>query len=223
MLISILLPTRNRPEWLPRAIASVLAQTYASWELILLDNSDERQYDPDDPPGRLRAGNSIRYAYISQAPLHVLYEVALNAARGELVCHFADDDELPPWALETAAREIGDADWLVGTTEIRDAAGNVITTRGGCREALERTKAGEYWLGGGVYWRKSLSDRVGGYDPRFDGAADFDLFLRFAAESDPAFTPEVLYWYTDHPATDSRLRPGNQARMSQLIAEKHRR
>ena len=183
--------------------------------MVLLDNSDDPQHVPSDP--------RIRYIRTPFAPLHALYSIALRAVRGEIVSPLADDDELPPWALETAACEIGDADWLVGTTEIRDTAETLIATRGGSREALERTKAGEYWLGGGIYWRKSLSDRVGGFDPRYDGAADFDLYLRFAAESDPAFTPDVLYWYTDHPETDSRLRPGNQARMSQLIAEKHRR
>jgi len=35
MKISLLMPTKNRREFLPRAIASVLAQDYQDWELLI--------------------------------------------------------------------------------------------------------------------------------------------------------------------------------------------
>ena len=210
MLVSILFPTRNRGEWLSRSIGSVLRQTHEEWELIVLDNSDEPVPILDDP--------RIVYRYVEPQPIADLYNEALEFATGDLVCHFADDDQLPPWALRTAVEGIGDADWLVAGTEFYDGAGRLLCVRGGNRAALERTKAGEYWLGGAVYWRKSLTDRLGGYSTTYDGAADFDLFLRLAADSDPAIIPDILYWYTDWSGTDSRIRAANQAVQSRRIA-----
>lgn len=211
MLVSILFPTRNREEWLGRSIGSVLRQTHPDWELIVLDNSDRPVSVLDDP--------RIVYRHVPVAPIADLYNEALALATGDLVCHFGDDDQLPPWALRTAVESIGGADWLVAGTELYDAAGRLLCVRGGNRAALERTKAGEYWLGGAVYWRKSLTDRLGGYKTTYDGAADFDLFLRFAADSDPAIIPDILYWYIDWPGTDSRVRAANQAAQSRRIAQ----
>ena len=40
-LVSVVLPTRNRAQCLPTAIASVLAQTYPRWELLIVDDGSE--------------------------------------------------------------------------------------------------------------------------------------------------------------------------------------
>jgi glycosyltransferase involved in cell wall biosynthesis len=37
-LVSIILPTYNRAHLLPRAVDSVLAQTFPNWELIIWDD-----------------------------------------------------------------------------------------------------------------------------------------------------------------------------------------
>src|SRR5207248_519518 len=38
-LVTVVLATRNRCELLPRAVASVMAQTYPRWELIVVDDA----------------------------------------------------------------------------------------------------------------------------------------------------------------------------------------
>ena len=213
MLISILLPTRNRQEWLTRAVASIIAQTHEDWELIVLDNSDEPQQIPADP--------RIRCYRVPPEKLSRLYDTALRLAQGELCCFIGDDDTFPSQALETAAANIGDANWLVASTEIRNEDGFLIAVRGGTKESVARTLGGEYWLGGAVYWRRSFSDLAGGFDEEFEGAADFDLFLRFIVREEPVVIPDVLYQYTDWAGTDSRQQAQRQqwqsARISQMI------
>jgi glycosyltransferase domain-containing protein len=42
-LVSICIPTYNRPEYLRRVVASCLAQTYRHWEIIITDNSTNHE------------------------------------------------------------------------------------------------------------------------------------------------------------------------------------
>ena len=50
-LVTCMMLTRNRREWLPRAIACYQAQTYANRELlIVMDGEDTRDAIPADQP-----------------------------------------------------------------------------------------------------------------------------------------------------------------------------
>lgn len=204
MKVSVLLPTRNRREFLPRAIASVVAQTHEDWELVLYDVSDEpvRDLVPADDRIRYERGEALGPAADFQA--------CLDRATGTLIHPMGDDDELPPQALGVAVLELGSCEWLVARTHLRTEEGAVYDSRGGDEASLAATLAGEYMLGGAVYWRKRLSDKVGGFDSDFDGAADFDLYVRFARAAPPRIIADVLYLYTNHAGTDSNVRAAHQ-------------
>jgi hypothetical protein len=59
---------------------------------------------------------------------------------------------------------------------------------------------------------------VGGFKSEYDGAADFDLYLRFIDAAEPALSDEILYLYTDHAQTDTRVNAGRQNDASRRIA-----
>lgn len=211
MKFSVICPTRNRPDWIGRAVASVLAQTHADWELILLDNSDE-PYPVVSGDPRVRQFrqpcNGVADAYTK----------ALAMATGDVMVPLGDDDRLPADCLETSAAHFGDHLWLCGITDIQNEAGQTITTRGGDQHSIDRTLAGTYWLGGAVHWRRELTED-GGFDPAYEGAADFALYLRFIRTAPPALVPKVMYLYTDWPGTDSNERAENQRYQSSRIAQ----
>jgi glycosyltransferase involved in cell wall biosynthesis len=210
--ISVLTPTRDRPEWLPRCIESVLAQTFTDWEQIVYDCGDEpvEHLILDDPRVRYVRGESHGPAADFQA--------ALDHATGDIVHPLSDDDRLPKRALQFAAAAIGGKDWLVGRTVLVDPSGMPVALRGGTWADVEATRYGQYMLGGAVYWRKSLTDSLGGFDSSFDGAADFDLYTRFLKHSEPARTQDVLYIYTAHEKTDSVVNADRQADATRRIA-----
>jgi glycosyltransferase involved in cell wall biosynthesis len=206
---SLLTPTKDRPETLQRTIASALAQSYEDWEQIVYDVGDTPATVPDDPRIRYVRGECRGPAQDFQA--------ALDLATGDVVHPLSDDDRLTWWALETVADNIGDADWLYGRTLfIRDGYPVLIL---GDEFELYRLRRG-YYLGGAVYWRKSLTDHIGGFDPTFDGAADYDLYLRMAEHVEPKRLTEILYLYHDHDQTDSRVNMERQADASQRIMER---
>ena len=202
MRFSLLTPTRDRPEWLPRCIESALAQTFTDWEQVVFDNGSAsvEHLVPDDPRVKYHRGTA-------EGPADA-FQQALELAQGEVVHPFSDDDLLTPDALEVVDREIGDHDWLIGNTSFEDANGEHRFQLGGPVH-LDRL-AGSYYLGGAIYWKRTLTDKLGGFDTEFDGAADYELYWRFAQHGNWTYVDHTLYRYTDHPATDSHVRAGNQ-------------
>lgn len=201
---SVVLATKDRPEWLPRAIASVTAQTFEDWEMIVFDNGT----GPMIPALLGGADERIKtYHGTADGPADA-YQQAQRLAKGEILTPLADDDRLTPDALETVDREIGDAEWLVALTSFENLAGERLFLLGGPLD-LDRLKQ-DYYMGGAIYWKRSLMERVGEYDLSYDNAFDYDLYLRFAEAARPKFVDRILHRYTDHDLTDSKVRAESQ-------------
>lgn len=209
---SILTPTKDRPEWLPRCIASVRAQTFEDFEHIIYDNGE------GEPSAFVPEDSRFRYFRGPADGPCGAHLKALHLARGEIITPLGDDDRLPPDALATVDAEIGDAEWLTGLTSFEDIEGERRFLLGGPLD-IERLKQ-DYYLGGAVYWKRSLMDRVGEYDPSYDNAFDYEMYLRFALAARPKFVDKVLHRYTDHSETDSHVRESEQmAQTARIRAE----
>jgi O-antigen biosynthesis protein len=216
MRFTIITPTRDRPGWLMAAVASVQAQTFPDWEHVIVDVSQV----PAGP--LLPRDRRIRYLHLPPASGPALdFQKALDRARGEIIHPLADDDTLAPNALEIVDREIGGHAWLVAGTALLNTNGQAFTHRGGSDAAVRETAQGNYMLGGAIYWKRALTDQLGGFNPAYDGAADFDLYLRFLRHSDPRVIGDILYLYNDHPGTDSRVHEGRQSDAAARIRKAH--
>jgi glycosyltransferase involved in cell wall biosynthesis len=102
MLISCVMPTRNRARWVPLAIECFLAQTYQDTELVILDNGDDDTASlvPDNP--------RIRYERQPGARLCTgeMRNLANELTRGEIICHMDDDDWSAPDRIETQLKQL---------------------------------------------------------------------------------------------------------------------
>lgn len=91
---SVLLPTRNRLEYLKYAVTSVLQQDYANWEIIISDNCSE-----EDIHGYVASLNDARIKYTrtsSFIPVTANWNNALENSSGDYVIMLGDDDCLMP-------------------------------------------------------------------------------------------------------------------------------
>jgi len=94
--VSIILPTFNRADTLPRALRSVQAQTWQDWELIVVDDGST------DGTAELLSGFDPRLVLIQQANQGVTRarNTALQHCRGEFIAFLDSDDEWLPFHLE---------------------------------------------------------------------------------------------------------------------------
>jgi len=102
MLISVAVPTHNRPQLLREALASVAAQTHPEWEVVVVD-------DGSTPPvleSTLRELLGERFILVRHGQaqgIAAAKNAGVAAARGEVVLHLDDDDLLTPTALAQIA------------------------------------------------------------------------------------------------------------------------
>ena len=99
MKFSVLLPTRNRLEYLRYAVESVRRQDYDNWEIIVSDN-----YSEDDIRGFVEALGDDRVRYVrtsSFVPVTDNWNNALNQSDGDYVVMLGDDDGLLPGYFST--------------------------------------------------------------------------------------------------------------------------
>lgn len=130
--VSVIIPTRNRADLLPRAVRSALDQTFRDLEVIVVDDGSQdhtrkQVYSFGDPRVRY-----IRHAQASGAS--GARNTGLSAAKGEF-CAFLDDDD--EWFSYKLARQVAFLDssgtdtGMVGgwMDSVNDRTGERITTR----------------------------------------------------------------------------------------------
>ena len=96
-LVSIILPTRDRLALLPRAVASLQAQTETNFEALVVDNSSEGapRVTPESVPGLA----DPRFRVVRAAGVHnaaSARNVGLGLASAEWVTFLDDDDSYRP-------------------------------------------------------------------------------------------------------------------------------
>lgn len=85
-LISAVMPTYNRRQYIPAAIRCFLAQTYSNKELVIVDNGTDHVED------LIPAG--VRYEHVGSLKLSTgeMRNRACALSTGPIICHWDDDD-----------------------------------------------------------------------------------------------------------------------------------
>ncbi len=116
-LVSAVMPTYNRRAFIPRAVAQFLEQDYQGpRELIVVDDGTDPIEDllplSDERvrlirlEGRLPLGNPVLEKAAGQFSIGAKRNLACEAARGEFICHWDDDDWFSPRRLTYQVGEL---------------------------------------------------------------------------------------------------------------------
>lgn len=102
MQITVVIATHNRAELLREALASIAAQSFREWEIVVVDDGSQPPVSLDGLPQALSGHVSIFRHEQPQGP-SAARNTGMRAARGDLVTFLDDDDLLKPDALNKIA------------------------------------------------------------------------------------------------------------------------
>lgn len=117
--VSVIIPTYKRADLVPRAIASVLAQTYPDFEILVVDDCS-----PDNTEAVVRAIPDARIRYLRHGRNRGLpagRNTGIRAANGGYVAFLDDDDEWKTNKLERQLALMGNYDAVLCATEVNGA------------------------------------------------------------------------------------------------------
>ncbi len=199
------MPVYRGEQFVAAAIESVLAQTYRSFELLIINDGS-----PDNSAqtiSRFLPHPQIQYIEQTNAGVAAARNTGLAHAKGAFVALLDQDDLWLPAKLERQIAYL-DAHPQVGLVHSRveciDAAGNICSCSGAISvHAFEGFCAGRLLLGNGiapltVLICRSCIDDVGGFDQRFAPADDWELWMRIARRYAFGFMEEVTARYRVH-------------------------
>ncbi len=221
--VSVVLPSRDRPAEVRRAVASVLAQTFTDWELVVIDDGsasaarleDLEQLDwrvtvmrNDEPEGVARARNR-----------------GVGSARGEWIAFLDDDDVWHPSKLEVQlarARDTGASFVYTAATVIdgdrrvyvQSAVPDDVYARMLTRDSIVRSPST-------VLVRRDNLIAVGGFDSRLSVVADWELWLRLCPDALVASVPEPLTGIIEHPGSMQLTMVDRIGAELELVAARH--
>jgi GT2 family glycosyltransferase len=198
--ISLVVPVFNPPgEFLTAMIESVRNQTYANWELCIADASTASHVKPI-----LDAVNDarIKVEYLNENQgIAGNSNAALALATGELIGFLDHDDVLAPHALFEVISESlkqPQADVFYSDEDKLDRYGKRTEPIFKPDWSPETLRSRNYLCHFTVLTRRLL-DEIGGFREGFDGAQDYDLFLRATEQARKiVHIPQVLYHWRAH-------------------------
>ncbi len=189
-LVSVIIPTFNRAHVLPRAIESVLSQTYKNIELIVVDDGSS------DDTKLLSVG--ARYFYQENKGVSAARNLGIEKARGEYIAFLDSDDK---WHPEKIQKQIS---FFKKNTHLNLVHTNEVWIRNGVKvnpPKKYKKDGGDQFLRclnlcvispSTVMVKATIFDRFGAFREDYPVCEDFDLWLKITAVEEVGFLPEYL-------------------------------
>ncbi|MFF5867971.1 glycosyltransferase [Pseudomonas sp. NPDC012596] len=176
--VSIIIPTYNTGQYVLDAIDSVLQQSYPNVELIVVDDGST-----DQTPALLEKhpGNFTRYRQ-ANAGQSAAMNFGWQQSSGELLGYLSADDRLHPGAIEAIVEAMAKAPQAVlaypDFCVIDEDSKHVRTVQ--TPDYEERLLIANFQClpGPGALFRRSVWEKVGGWNTGLRNIPDMDFFLR---------------------------------------------
>lgn len=204
-LLSIIIPTHNRPQLVIRAVKSALEQTMKDLEVIVID-------DASQVPPELPQDSRVRMIRLSQASGGAAARnLGTSSACGRWITYLDDDDILLPDMAAVSLKALSENTFktpvaVISGLEVVDAQGKVTQKRippklreQGAHFFLEELAPGySYNTKQTLVVERKLIEQIGGWDEAFRSRVHSELFLRLNPACSIIGLPIVTYQLSAH-------------------------
>ncbi len=207
-LVSIITPSFNQASWLEATIQSVLSQTYANIEYIIIDGGST------DGSLEIIRKYEDRLAYWQSKPdggQAQALNIGYKKSKGELVAYLNADDLLEPTAVESAMRTFDvNSEFAIyyGRCKTIDGHGNIVKEGEGTQvnyQALLNDGMLPYMYQPSCFFNKGYLTRENFVDESYTYAFDYDLILFLAGKKSIIFLNRDMASYRVHNDSKSHL------------------
>lgn len=213
-LVSVIIPTYKRSESLPRAIRSVINQTYEPIEIIIVDDNDGnnefRISTKSIVEKEFKTQNIIYLEHEKNKGLPAARNTGIRISKGKYIAFLDDDDEWLPQKIEKQValfRKLPDDVGVVG------CGWNLIDSVYHYREEKRPNHKGDlrkilalnhFSPPSMVIIKKIYLEKVNGFDESYKSKEDIELYYRLSFYCKFDYVPEYLANYYYHPQSMSR-------------------
>lgn len=207
-LVSVIIPVYNGGRYLRAALESVFAQTYRTFEVIVVDDGSI-----DDSGAIAQSFTDVRYFLQSNQGVAAARNNGIEAARGEFFAFLDQDDLWTPDKLKLQVEYLlnhPDVDYTLTQQKYFLDPGTALPAWFR-KELFDPVHTG--WVLGTLVVRRTAFEKVGNFATGYSAANDSDWFFRAKAAAIPmAVVPELLLLKRIHEANES-------ARAKEVLSE----
>ena len=213
--VSVIIPTHNRPQLLPRAVASAFAAG-TDIEVVVVDDAST-----DDTAEVCKTLAGIKYVRVEpNQGVAGARNAGVQASTSEFIALLDDDDVRAPGSLDLQlARLAGEPEaGLIYAQAVVSSTDHVkydhYPQPCPSGDVFWRLLSQNFIPSGAVIFRRACLDRTGLFDPSISGIDDWDLWLRIAAQYRVAAIDQpVVTWRKPRPNSDQ-----GSARAVEMVA-----
>ena len=193
---AIVTPSFNTAKYVGVAIRSVIDQDYSNVDYLVMDGGST-----DTTPQILRSfEDSIRWVSQKDNGQADAIRRGFEQTEGEILTWLNSDDSFCPGAFKTVAEYFAahpEVDVVYGDANYVDASGYHISRCVHVEPYSEKRlfQYSDFIVQPAAFFRRRAYEAVGGVDPKFHWALDYDLWLKMAPRFKFAYLPRVLANY----------------------------
>lgn len=206
MKFSLIMPTKNRHEYIKEALEAILLQG-VDLEVIVVDDGDKPEI-PND--------SRIKYVRGDGTGITGAMNKGLQMATGDVYMEANDDDVLCRFSLEKIekALEESGAKWGYGLIE---RGGSTYGSPWSMRDMMQHNIVPQP----AAFWTREAMELVGVMDPENDLVSDYEYWLRLGSVYEPVFINEVLAFYREWEGQLTKTASAKQLEQAQNVRRKY--
>jgi len=200
--VTILMSVYNDEKFVREAIDSILNQTFTDFEFLIINDGSK-----DDSLKVIKSYKDTRIRLISRENKGLVYSLneGIKLAKGEYIARQDSDDVSLPHRLETEVKFldshpnvglVGSNYTIIDTNGKRMVTTNVFTHPADLK--LTQITCNQFGHGS-IMARKTILQKLKGYDKSVGHVEDYDLWTRISRIADIANLEEPTYLYRTNP------------------------